>query len=159
MKLNLVIDLLRFLLSVVFVLILVLQVVLLPWLAADMARDLPAEAYMRWPMLVFSITGLACVQVISVCTIVLLGMTRDDAVFGPGAVRWVDGIIISLLAGSGVCLATAFHNAATVNGPPGWLLLLLIGVIAGVGLALLTLVMRTLLVQAWTLQTELEVVI
>ncbi len=159
MNLNLGIALLRFLLWVLFVLILVLQVVLLPWLAADMARDLPDEAYMRWPMLAFSITGLACVQLICVCTIVLLGLTRDDEVFGPSAVRWVDGIIMSLLAGSGVCLATAIHNSATVSGPPVWALLLLIGAIAGLGFALLMLVMRRLLVQATMLRTELAVVI
>lgn len=98
---------------------LVLQVVFLPWLAADMARELPAEAYMRW----------------------------------------VDGIIISFLSGSGVCLATASHNASTVSGPPFWILLLYIGAIAGGGLALLMVVMRRLLVQASTLRGELDVVI
>lgn len=159
MKRHVVVHLLRFILVGFFAFIVVLQVVFLPWLAADMARELPAEAYMRWPTLLFSIAGLACVQVIIVCTIALLGLTRDDDVFGPHALPWVDGIIISFLSGSGVCLATASHNASSVSGPPAWILLLYIGAIAGVGLALLMVVMRRLLVQASTLRSELDVVI
>lgn len=159
MKQNIVIDALRFLLVLLFAFILLVQLLLLPQLAADMAVDLPAEAYMRWPMLIFSITGLACIQAICVCTLVLLGRTRADKVFGSNAVRWVDGIIISLCVGAAVCLMTAFHNWFTVSGPPLWMLLLLMGTIVGVALALLMLVMRRLLVQATTLRTELDVVI
>ena len=156
---NLVIDALRFLIACLFVFILLLQVVFLPQLAADMARDLPAEAYMRWPMLIFSIAGLACVQMIGVCTIVLLGRVRHGEVFWASAVRWVDGIIISLLAGAVICLATALHNWFTVSGPPLWGLLLLLGTVSGVALALLMLVMRSLLTQATTLRLDLDEVI
>lgn len=114
---------------------------------------------MRWPTLFFAIAGLACVQVIIMCTIALLGLTRDDDVFGSRALRWVDGIIAAFLVGGGVCLAAAFHNASTVSGPPAWVLLLYLGAVAGLGMALLMLVMRTLLVQASTLRSELDVVI
>lgn len=159
MNRHVVIDFLRFLLVVFFALIILLQLAFLPWLSGVMADDLPAEAYVRWPTLFFAIAGLACVQVVIVCTIALLGLTRDDDVFGSHALRWVDGIIVGFLAGGGVCLATASHNATTVSGPPFWILLLCMGAIGGVGLALLMLVMRRLLIQASNLRSELDVVI
>lgn len=73
--------------------------------------------------------------------------------------RWVDGIVGAFLAASLVCLATIVYQFFTVNGPPLWILLLLLGVVAGIGMALLMVVMRTLLVQATTLRTEMDAVI
>lgn len=140
-------------------LILVVQVVLLPWLSGEMARELPAEAHMRWPILTLAILGLLCVQVAIICTVRLLGFTRADRVFSSGALRWVDGIIGAFLGGSLVCFATIVYQSATVAGPPVWGLLLVCGVLAGIGLALLMVVMRALLIRATTFKSELDVVI
>lgn len=159
MQNRIVIDVLRALLAVSLLVILFLQVIGLPWLSGAMAEDLPGEAYMRWPILALAIFGLGCVQVGVVCTIRLLGFTRQGDVFSPRALRSVDGLVIASLAGSLVCLVTIVYQSFTVAGPPVWMLLLLIGVLAGIGLALLMLVMRTLLVQATSLRSEMAAVI
>ena len=150
---------LRILLAGVLVITLALQLIGLPWLSGVMAQDLPAEAHMRWPILILAIVGLACVQAGIVCTVRLLGFTTKDEVFTPRALRWVNGIIAAFFAGSAVCLATIVYQSFTVSGPPAWMLLLLAGVAGGVGMALLMMVMRSLLVQATALRTELRSVI
>lgn len=58
-----------------------------------------------------------------------------------------------------MCLATIVYQSFTESGPPAWMLLLLAGVAGGVGMALLMMVMRSLLVQATALRTELRSVI
>lgn len=150
---------LRVLLLLAVGVILLVQVVFLPWLSGEFARDLPAEAHMRWPILVLAVLGLLCVQVAILCTFRLLGFTRDGAVFASAALRWVDGIIAAFLGAGLVCLATIVYQSATVAGPPLWMLVLSAGVIAGAGGALLMWVMRTLLVQATVLRTEMEMVV
>ena len=139
--------------------ILFLQLIALPWLSGVIAQDLPGEPYMRWPVLALSILGLGCVQVGIFCTLRLLSFTRRGDVFSLRALRWVDGIIAAFLAASLVCLAAIVYQWYTVNGPPLWILLLLLGVVAGIGMALLMVVMRTLLVQATILRSELDAVI
>lgn len=156
---RIVVDTLRVMLVVALVAITALQVIGLPWLSGVMAEGLPGEAHMRWPILILSILGLACVQVGIVCTLRLLGFTRNDEVFSPRAFRWVNGIIGAFLGCSLVCAATIVYQSATVAGPPLWMMALLGGVFAGLGLALLMTVMRTLLVRATTLQSEMDVVI
>ncbi|WP_232547952.1 DUF2975 domain-containing protein [Propioniciclava soli] len=156
MKRLLVTGVLRALLAGAFGVIALIQVVVLPLLSGEVARDLPAEAYMRWPILTFAILGLGCVQVGIVCTFLLLGLTSRDEVFTPQALRWVDGLTLAFLGGGTVCLATIVYQSFTVGGPPPWMFLLLCGVAMGVGLALL---MRSLLVQATGLRTEREAVI
>ena len=159
MKSRFTVDLLRVLLIGTLVVILFLQLIGLPWLSGVMAEDLPAEAYMQWPILALAIMGLGCVQVGILCTLRLLGFTRRGEIFSPRAVRWVDGIIGAFLTASMVCLATSVYQSNTVEGPPVWTFLLLVGVVAGIGMALLMGVMRTLLVQATTLRTEMDAVI
>lgn len=154
-----VVDTLRAMLGAALVVIAALQVVGLPWLSGVMARELTDEAFMRWPILTLAILGLVCVQVGIVCTLRLLGFTRSDDVFSSRALRWVDGIIGAFLAGSLVCVATLVYQSATVAGPPLWTLMLIGGALAGFGLALLMTVMRTLLVRATTLKSEMDVVI
>ena len=154
-----VVDVLRVLLTGALVVILLLQLVGLPWLSGVMAEDLPGEAYMRWPILILAILGLGCLQGGIVCTLRLLGYTRRGEVFSARALRWVDGIIGAFLAASLVCFATVAYQSFTVGGPPVWTLLLLFGVLAGVGMALLMVVMHTLLEQAMNLRAEIDAVI
>ena len=153
------IDVLRALLVLALVLVLVLQLGVLPWLSGALAEALPDEAYMRWPVLLLAVSGLACVEVGIVCTLRLLGITRRGEVFAESSLRWVDGIIVAFVVGAAVCVATLVYQSFTVGGPPAWTLLLLLTTLGGVGMALLMSVMRTLLVQATTLRREMEAVI
>lgn len=153
------VDALRVLLVLALLAILALQVLVLPWLSGVMAAELPDEAFMRGPLLALAIAGLACVQAGLLCTIRLLGLTRRDEVFAPRSLRWVDGIIVALLAGSAVCLATLLYQSTAVGGPPAFSLLLIGGIAGGIGTALLMAVMRSLLVRATELRLEMEAVI
>ncbi|TFI50178.1 DUF2975 domain-containing protein [Micrococcus endophyticus] len=89
------------LLVLAVLLILFLQVIGLPWLGGEVARDLPAEAFMRWPVTALAIVGLAFVQVGLVGTIRLLALTRTDRIFTrapcPG---WTPSLRRSWAAGS-----------------------------------------------------------
>lgn len=152
-------DALRALLGLAVVLILLMQVVGLPWLSGELAREFPEVAHMRWPILALAILGLLAVQVSLICTIRLLGFTRRDAVFTARALPWVDGITGAFLAGGLVCLVTFVYQLTQEMGPPAWLLLLLMGTAAGGGLAMLMRVMRRLLVQASALRSEMDQVI
>lgn len=154
-----VVNVLRLLLIGAVLVIAVVQAVFLPWLSGEMARDLPAEAHMRWPILALAVLGLLCVQIAIVCTLRLLGFTQDGRVFTPGAFRWVDGLIAAFIGASLVCLATIIYQSQTVAGPPLWMLALFGGVLTGVALALLTWTMRALLAQAITLHRDMEMVI
>ena len=154
-----VVNVLRVLLIGAVLVIAVVQVVFLPWVSGEMARSLPGEAYMRWPILALAILGLLCVQVAIVCMLRLLGFTQDGRVFTPAAFRWVDGLIAAFIGAAAVCLATIVYQSQTVAGPPLWMLALFGGVLTGVALALLTWTMRALLAQAITLRTDMEMVI
>ena len=156
---HVVVNVLRVLLIGAVLVIAVVQVVFLPWLSGEMARSLPGEAYMRWPILALAILGLLCVQVAIVCMLRLLGFTQDGRVFTPAAFRWVDGLIAAFIGAAAVCLATIVYQSQTVAGPPLWMLALFGGVLTGVALALLTWTLRALLVQAITLRTDMEMVI
>ena len=154
-----VVDTLRGMLVLSLLIIAAVQTVVLPWLSGEVARDLPDLAHMRWPILILAILGLACVEVGIVCTLRLLGFTRNDEVFSPRAFRWVDGIIGALIGCSVVCTVTLVYQLIVMVGPPLWVLMLSGGTFAGFGLALLMTVMRTLLVRAATLKSEMDVVI
>lgn len=154
-----VVNVLRFLLGALFLLVLFAQAFFLPWASGDYASWYPEVADMRWPILRLSIAGLVCVQVVIVCTMLLLGLTLDGDVFSRPALRWVDTIIGSFLAGSLVCLLTVSYFSSSANGPPFLIFMLLLGLVGGVGMALLVWVMRTLLVHATTLRREMEAVI
>ena len=121
---HVVVNVLRVLLIGAVLVIAVVQVVFLPWLSGEMARSLPGEAYMRWPILALAILGLLCVQVAIVCMLRLLGFTQDGRVFTPAAFRWVDGLIAAFIGAAAVCLATIVYQSQTVAGPPLWMLAL-----------------------------------
>ncbi|GAA1281303.1 DUF2975 domain-containing protein [Brachybacterium alimentarium] len=150
---------LRVLLAIALVLVAALQLGILPWLSGALAEAEPDVASLRWPMLVLSMTGLACVEVGIFSTLRLLGFTRRDEVFTPRALRWVDAIIAAFLVASVICLVTLFYESFTVSGPPLFSLMLLAGTVGGICMALLMGVMRSLLVQATTLRLEMEAVI
>lgn len=156
---HLAVTALRTMLVAALVVIAAVQIVGLPWLSGVMANDLPDAAHMRWPILTLAILGLLCVQVGIICTLRLLGFARSGEVFSSRAFGWVDGIIGAFLAGSLVCVATIVYQSAVAAAPPGWMLMLLGGAVTGLGLALLMTVMRTLLVRATTLRSEMDVVI
>ena len=105
-----------------------------------------------------AVLGLACVQVVIVCTWKLLTLVEDDRIFSAASMVWVDAIVGAIAAAWLLLLGTFVWSLVSVGlpGPPLVLLLLLV---AGAVVGLLVVVMRALLQQATTLRADLEAVI
>ncbi len=149
---------LRFLLAVAFAALVLAQVVFLPALSAAMAEDSPELAHLRWPTLVVAVLGLACVQVVIVCTWKLLTLVEDDRIFSAASMAWVDAIVGAIAAAWLLLLGTFAWSLVGV-GLPGPPIVLLLMLVAGAVVGLLMVVMRALLRQATTLRTDMEAVI
>ncbi|MFB9378359.1 DUF2975 domain-containing protein [Kineococcus gynurae] len=115
----------------------------------------------RWAVLLAAGLGLVCLQVVLVATWRLLGLVRSDRIFRPGALPWVDAIVVALVMAWVILLAAAmpvlqFAQADDAPGLGGLHLMLLL--VAAVPV-LMMLVMRTLLRRATALTTDLEGVV
>lgn len=151
---------LRILLVVVFAGSLVVQLVFLPLLGWEAAREVPEAAYLRIPYLVLTIGMVACVQVALVAVWVLLGRVRRRVIFNERALRWVDAIIVAALIASLIAVGILVHLTVFVNaGPPVVVLALFATATVGLTVALLVVVMRGLLRQAAALEGELAEVV
>jgi hypothetical protein len=149
--------LLRLLLVIVFVVCLAVQVMAIPAIAGQSASRYPGYAHLASTYTVLWICVVACAQVALVCIWMLLGKVRRGVIFSSRAFVWVNGIV-----GAGV-LATALAIGQAVllfanNSGPVWVLLAVVAVV-GAAFTLVVVVMRTLLLQATALQTELAEVV
>ena len=158
------VGLLRVLLVLLFAALLVGQVMSLPGQFASMASEEPDLAFLRWPLTVLGVLGLLCVQVVVVCTWKLLTMVKADRIFSKEAFAWVDGIVwaitagwLLLLAASGALVVTIYFTPELRD--PGLPMVLFGMVLVGGVVVLLMVVLRALLRQAATLQTDMDAVI
>ena len=149
---------LRVLLVLVFAALLAAQTVALPMMFADQARQLPDLAHLRWPLLVVTVLGLVCVQVVIVATWKLLTLVKDDQIFSEGSLTWVDAIVWAIGV-AWLLLLGVFGYFAATWGAPGLPALLLVLLLVGAVLGLLVIVLRALLRQATALRTDMEAVI
>ncbi|MGM1060545.1 DUF2975 domain-containing protein [Saccharothrix sp. Mg75] len=149
---------LRVFLVLLFGVLLLLQVMSLPGQFADMARESPGSAHLRWPLTAVTVFWVLCVQVVVVATWKLLDLVKDDRIFSDHALRWVDAIVWAIAAGW-VTFTAVFLFVGFSGGGPGNLLLMFLVLIGITVLGLLMVVMRALLRQATTLRDDLESVI
>ncbi|NEE00103.1 DUF2975 domain-containing protein [Phytoactinopolyspora halotolerans] len=157
-RLHRTVGLLRILLVVLFAGLVVAQVVVMPETLADMAEEEPDLASLRWPLLVFSIAELLCIQVVIVCTWKLLSMVKADRIFKEEAFGWVNAILWAMSIAWVLLLGMFIYLTVQVEDPG--LPVLLFGVVLAAGvLVLLMVVMRALLRQATALRTDMEGVI
>ena len=139
------------------------QVWAVPGVLPDLADPTLERSAMRATMLVVAVLGLACVQVVVVCTWQLLTLVTDDRIFSDGALRWVNAIVRAVAVGWLMLFATFVCSYYFIVDevsddavlPALLLLLLLVGAVLG----LLMVVMRALLRQATSLRTDMEAVI
>ena len=134
---------------------LIVQIMILPAVWRDFDEfDLPP----RIAFIAILALGVVTLQVSAVCIWRLLTLVRRDAVFSPRAFVYVDLIAASI--GFGSLLLFALAGLLVPGGAaPG-----VVGLIGGFGLVaagivLLVLVMRTLLMQATQLRSELDEVV
>jgi hypothetical protein len=149
---------LRVVLSVAFLLLLLFQVMSIPGQFAYMAQEDPGRAYLQWPLTLFGILEVACVQIIIVSTWKLLTMVKRDRIFTREALAWVNAIVWAIAAGW--TMFGVFSGIVILNADdPGLPLLLVLTMVAGAALGLVVVVLRALLRQAADLRTDMEAVI
>lgn len=153
-----VVPALRALLVAAFLAVLLLMVMSVPGSLAHQAEQDPSFADERWFVLVVVELVLLCGQVVIVSTWRLLAMVAADRIFTDAAFRWVD-LIIGAIGVAWLVWATVTVWVMATSDDPGTPLAFGISVLAGAVFGLLMLVMRALLRQATTLQSDLEGVI
>ena len=149
---------LRIVLVVAFLLLLVFQALSLPGQFAHMAQENPDEASLQWPLTIFAVLEIACVQVVIVSTWKLLTLVRHDRIFTAAAMVWVNAIVWAIAA---AWLMLAVVSAAVVLNAddPGLPMLLILMLVAGAAVGLVVVVLRALLRQATELRSDMEAVI
>lgn len=152
-----VVGALRVTLVVLFLGTVLTQVLFLPLMAADVVATFPEAAPLRPPTLALAITGVGTVQVAVVCVWRLVTMAARETIFSNRAFRVVDVLI------GAACLATVLALAQLVllvtagAQTPGAVLAVLAALVAGVGVALVVVVLRALLARAVALDAEATV--
>lgn len=149
---------LRIVLVVAFLLLLLFQVMSIPGQFAHMAQENPGSAHLQWPLTIFFILELACVQVVIVSTWKLLTLVKHDRIFTRGALVWVDAIVWAIAVGW-TMLAVLSTFAVLNADDPGLPLLLFLILVVGAALGLVVVVLRALLRQAADLRADMEAVI
>ncbi len=155
---------LRVLLVLAFLFLLVMQIMSVP---GDILHDLgrsPEAAHVLIPMLIVAELILLGAQVIIVCTWQLLTMVKKDRIFSEASLRWVDGIVWTLVVGWVLFAGLAAYITAVIYftpeiRDPGVPVVLFGIVLMGAVFVLLVVVLRVLLRQATTLRTDMEAVI
>ena len=149
---------LRIFLVVLFGVLVMLQTFSLPGQFAHMARETPDLAYLRWPLTAMAVFWVLCAQVVVVCTWRLLTLVRNDRIFSPASLAWVDSIV-GAVGAAWLLLVAVFLYVGFRADDPGLPLLLFLLVVGGAVFGLLLVVMRALLRQATALRTDMEAVI
>lgn len=112
------------------------------------------------PYATLAIAAIVGVQVGLVATWRLASMVSKDRIFDASALKWVDVILVALMATTGLAAAVFVHLILVVQvGGPLALVGLGGAVTLGVSLLLLLAVMRGLLVQAIDYRSELAGVV
>lgn len=149
---------LKVLLVVFFAVLVLLQVMSLPGQFAHMAQQSPELAYLRWPLTAVSVFWVLCVQVVIVSVWRLLSLVQADRIFSEAAFTWVDTILWAM-ASAWVVLGFGSLYVATQAEEPGLPILVFLVDVTATVVLLLMIVMRALLRQATSLQTDLAGVI
>jgi hypothetical protein len=158
------VTLLKMFLAVLAAFTLLLQVMSVPgqFLGGE-ALD-GERAHLAWLMFALAEWELLCLQVVILCTWKLLTMVRRDRIFSPAALPWVDGIVLTFVAGWVALAAIGVYLTAVIFftpelRDPGVPIVLIGLVLFGSVLVLLVVVLRALLRQATVLRTDMEGVI
>jgi Protein of unknown function (DUF2975) len=154
---------LRILLGIVFLALVAAQIWAVPAVLPDLTDPTLERQFMRWTMLAVAVLGLACVEVVVVCTWKLLTMVTNDRIFSAGALPWVNAIVRAIAVGwlmlLGTFVCAYYFIIDEVSDDPVLPALLLLLLLIGAVLGLLMVVMRALLRQAMTLRADMEAVI
>ena len=152
------IALLRLSLGTLFAVLILLQTLSIPGQFAHMAQENPDAAHLRWPLTAVFIFWVLCVQIVLVAIWKLLTLVTSNRIFTQVSMTWVNTIMWAIGAGWAVLLIV-FLVVGFNADDPGLPILLFTWFVGVTVLGLLMIVMRALLRQATTLQTDLDEVI
>ncbi|WP_193596822.1 DUF2975 domain-containing protein [Microbacterium sp. YJN-G] len=150
---------LRGLIVVLIALLLFVQIIMIPGVAAETALRNPDLAYLRIPGIIGAVLFLALVETVLLCVFALLSLVRADRIFSPRAFRYVDIIIATMLIAALLLIASYIVLSLGRAVNPGILILAVFGIVVSLSLALLVGVMRGLLRKALQLEQDLSEVV
>ncbi|MCC3269492.1 DUF2975 domain-containing protein [Arthrobacter gengyunqii] len=142
---------LKILIGAVLTVAVAAQVVVLPMLAAEAAASFPEVAYLRTPLTALAVVAIACGEAALVCIWRLLTLSGRGAFLTSRTTRWVDALVLSLVAGTGMLAAISAVLTAdpqTGGGGPAVGLGLMAGMFLGAAAILGLLVWRGRLLQS-----------
>ncbi|NBH02649.1 DUF2975 domain-containing protein [Amycolatopsis sp. SID8362] len=149
---------LRVFLVLLFGVLVVFQTLSLPGGIAYTTSQNPNDANLRWPLTAIAVFLVLCVEVVLVATWKLLTLVKNDRIFTPASLKWVDVIVWAVAAAwlvfVGMLLFVGFNA-----DDPGMPMVLFLVTVAITVFGLLLVVMRALLRRATTLQSDMEAVI
>src|SRR5919205_4359198 len=97
---------LRILLVFAFAALLAAQIWGAPAILPELREPTLERSFMRWAMLALAVLGLACVQVVIVCTWKLLTLVTHDRIFSVSSMPWVNAIVGAVVVGWLMLLGT-----------------------------------------------------
>lgn len=150
---------LKALIAVMIGLLLSCQIILIPGVASLTAERNPELAYLEVPGIIAAVLFLVCVQIVLGCIWRLLSLVRAERIFSDRAFVSVDIIIGTLCAASLIIVVSNVIIAMADAGSPSILLVSVLGVVVGAGLALLVVVLRGLLRKALQLEQDMSEVV
>lgn len=127
------------------------QAVVLPMLAADAEATFPEVAYLRTPLTLLAVLAIACGEAALLCIWRLLSLARHGTFLTNRSVRWVDALILSLAAGTGVLAVISgilTRDPQTGGGGPAVGLGLMAGMFLGAAAVLGVVLWRSRLQQS-----------
>lgn len=137
------------------------QLVLIPLIAAEFAVSGVEGVVPEFAQPFLTTTGILavlCLQVVMVALWRLLDLVAASRIFADASLRWVN-VMIGAFVAAGLLSSLVLGYLLTAHGHAIVTLFVMVCAAAGFGAALLLVVMRALLVQATTLQTEMAAVI
>lgn len=135
------------------------QIVIIPFLASEYAREWPEFAHLKMIGIVGCIAIVLCVQVALACIWRLLNLVSHEAIFDPRAFAIVNVLTGTFFAVAVLAVGSQVVLAVGGAGHPSLLLFATVTFFGGIGLGLLMLVMKELLRKAATFARDLEEVI
>lgn len=135
------------------------QIWLIPAFAHDTVLYAPEFAGLEVPGIVMAVALLVCVQIVLVCLWRLLSMVVADSIFGGSAFRWVDVILGAVLTAVALIVAGLVVIDRAQAGTPLLGVAGVLAVVAGLGVALVIVVLKGLLRKAVQLEHDLSEVV
>ncbi len=151
---------LRVLLAVLLAGSLLVQLVIIPWMAWAVASDAPEFAYLAAPYVAAAILAIACAQVVLVSTWRLTLLVGSDAIFDASSLRWVNLMVRASAVATALTAAVAIQVGFVKSAGPVTVFLGLYGCALGAAAFwMILLVLRGLLRAAVANKAELDEVV